>query len=595
MRINHNIAALNTYRQLTAGSLNASKSMEKLSSGLRINRAGDDAAGLAISEKMRGQIRGLEQASRNAQDGISLIQTAEGALNETHSILQRMRELAVQASNDTTTDSDRKELQKEIAQLKEEIDRIANTTEFNTKKLLDGSVSAAKTARATILQSAKMDVTTSASITAGSAPTPDAFSIASDITFTVEDTSGGGPQTVTLNAGTYTAATLASTLQSSIQALNGEFANVTVTLNGSNLNFAYNGDSAGNNTIVISGLDALGMNATITLQDNNTAVTENPTENAYNITSSNNQFDLTVDGGARTTVSLATGIYTLNGLASQISTAITSAGLNASASVSSGRIVITAGSSGADSSIQINQTGSDTGVTYLGFSDGASDTGTNGDANTLLTALKDENGNSFGLTTGDVITIKGIKNGKAVNDGTLTINANTTVQDLMDEIRNTLGITGGSVQLNSDGKIVITGDNGTANALSNVELSVNGRNLFNNVFSAFEETQSAQDTHSDSSLNFHIGANQGQTMKVDINEMSVRSLSLESIDVSTQQGAETAISVIDNAIETVSAERSKLGAFQNRLEHSINNLGTSAENLTAAESRIRDVDYALVA
>jgi len=136
MIINHNIAALNTHRQLGAAFNAQSKSMEKLSSGLRINRAGDDAAGLAISEKMRAQVKGLDQASRNAQDGISLIQTAEGALNETHSILQRMRELAVQSSNDTNTDTDRAELQKELNELVDEIDRIAGNTEFNTKNLL---------------------------------------------------------------------------------------------------------------------------------------------------------------------------------------------------------------------------------------------------------------------------------------------------------------------------------------------------------------------------------------------------------------------------------------------------------------------------
>ena len=138
MRINHNITALNTYRQLTINNTAANKSLEKLSSGYRINRAGDDAAGLAISEKMRGQIRGLNQAERNAQDAISLIQTAEGALNETHSILQRMRELAVQAASDTNTDIDRGELQKEIEQLLEEIDRISTETEFNTRTLLNG-------------------------------------------------------------------------------------------------------------------------------------------------------------------------------------------------------------------------------------------------------------------------------------------------------------------------------------------------------------------------------------------------------------------------------------------------------------------------
>jgi flagellin len=139
MRINHNIAALNTYRQLNSASTNQSKSMEKLSSGLRINKAGDDAAGLAISEKMRGQIRGLDMASKNAQDANSMIQTAEGALNETHSILQRMRELAVQSSNDTNTDTDRTRLQEEVDELAKEITRISNTTEFNTKKLIDGS------------------------------------------------------------------------------------------------------------------------------------------------------------------------------------------------------------------------------------------------------------------------------------------------------------------------------------------------------------------------------------------------------------------------------------------------------------------------
>ncbi|HBI27783.1 MAG TPA: flagellin, partial [Peptococcaceae bacterium] len=133
MRINHNIAALNTFRQLSANQTLGNKSLEKLSSGLRINRAGDDAAGLAISEKMRGQIRGLDQAAKNAQDGISLIQTAEGALNETHSILQRMRELAVQSANDTNNDTDRAELQKEVDQLAQEISRISDTTEFNTK------------------------------------------------------------------------------------------------------------------------------------------------------------------------------------------------------------------------------------------------------------------------------------------------------------------------------------------------------------------------------------------------------------------------------------------------------------------------------
>jgi flagellin len=132
--------ALNAHRNMTGNTVNSGKSMEKLSSGLRINRAGDDAAGLAISEKMRGQIRGLDQASRNAQDGISLIQTAEGALTETHSMAQRIRELAVQANNGTNNDDDLSEIQKEITQLNAEITRVAEKTEFNTKTLLTGKL-----------------------------------------------------------------------------------------------------------------------------------------------------------------------------------------------------------------------------------------------------------------------------------------------------------------------------------------------------------------------------------------------------------------------------------------------------------------------
>jgi len=142
MIIQHNMQAANTNRQLGITGGRLAKSTEKLSSGYKINRAGDNAAGLSISEKMRGQIRGLEQASINAQDGISLIQTAEGALNETHSILQRMRELAVQAANDTNVTDDRDAIAAELKQLTDEIDRIAEETEFNTQKLLDGTFSA---------------------------------------------------------------------------------------------------------------------------------------------------------------------------------------------------------------------------------------------------------------------------------------------------------------------------------------------------------------------------------------------------------------------------------------------------------------------
>jgi flagellin len=172
----------------------ASKSMEKLSSGFRINRAGDDAAGLAISEKMRGQIRGLKQAGRNAQDGISLIQTAEGALNETHSILQRMRELATQASTDTNTEADRAEIQKEIDQLS----RIGDNTEFNTQKLLNGTFSGTFHIGANESQNLKIAIEDMRGFELGVAGKASV-----DVTATVED-DGGTPALALIADGTYT-------------------------------------------------------------------------------------------------------------------------------------------------------------------------------------------------------------------------------------------------------------------------------------------------------------------------------------------------------------------------------------------------------
>ncbi|HMM21748.1 MAG TPA: flagellin [Selenomonadales bacterium] len=175
MVINHNISALNTWNQLNKNTNSMNSSLEKLSSGYRINSAADDAAGLAISEKMRGQIRGLDQANENAQNGVSLVQTAEGALEETENILQRMRELAVQSASDTNTDDDRANIQDEIDALVDEINNIANTTEFNTKKLLDGSMGSAVAAAAANVQ-------TNTSIAAGASTPADTTTVLTALT-----------------------------------------------------------------------------------------------------------------------------------------------------------------------------------------------------------------------------------------------------------------------------------------------------------------------------------------------------------------------------------------------------------------------------
>jgi len=276
MIINHNISALNTYRQLSSNNVLQNKSLEKLSSGFRINRAGDDAAGLAISEKMRGQIRGLNQASRNAQDGISLIQTAEGALNETHAILQRMRELAVQSATDTNTNLDRGEIQKEINELATEITRISTDTQFNTMNLLDGSfadkyfhIGANKNQNATIgienMGAASLDVTQKAAdaVTAkgtyqGVVFTASGVGEAGNAELEIKIVSSGTGQAAA--SGTVSSGTLTITLASGETSINASgLAGLTVS--GYSLALASGADGSatvtGGNLSVVGGVDAM--------------------------------------------------------------------------------------------------------------------------------------------------------------------------------------------------------------------------------------------------------------------------------------------------------------------------------------------------
>lgn len=414
MIINHNIAALNTHRQLSTNTAATSKSIEKLSSGLRINRAGDDAAGLAISEKMRGQIRGLDMASKNGQDGISLIQTAEGALNETHSILQRMRELAVQSSNDTNTASDRGELQKEINQLTAEIDRIGTTTEFNTKKLLNGGASVTGTVGGANAANV--------SILGGSGDTKVGNLTA--ITATTAATAAQGNSTAT----TFTTSAVLTAASA-------------MTVNGVTFSF---------------GTTDTGQNVLDKINDANIGVKASFVGGALTLTSS------TVGSKAELSITGVTGQF---------------AGLD------------TTLAAGTDAAITI--------------------------AGTSYTA----EGNTITIQSG---AQKGLQ-----------------------------------LQIN-----------GTAATTANVSVTANG------------------------GLNFQIGANEGQNMYVSVGDMRASALGVNQIDVNNATSANTAITTINNAIEKVSGERSKLGAYQNRLEHTINNLNTSSENLTAAESRVRDVDMA---
>jgi len=266
MRINHNLSALNAWKNMTVNDGGQTKSLEKLSSGLRIGRAADDAAGLSISEKMRGQISGLNQASRNAQDGISLLQTAEGALQETHTILQRMRELAVQAASDTVTNDDRAEIQKEVNALRVEMDRISTDTEFNTQKLLQGGFT-----NKTIHIGANADQNLKVNISSMGAVD---LSVSGTTTFSAQELVTSGTGSVKIN-GTYIgekaiseisfAVTIDATPANSKVGVTVKFADGSADLTGTL--------ATGNTTMAIDGGLTITLADPATLEDNTTIAT----------------------------------------------------------------------------------------------------------------------------------------------------------------------------------------------------------------------------------------------------------------------------------------------------------------------------------
>lgn len=567
MRINTNIPALNTYRQLTTNNSATQNSLEKLSSGLRINKAGDDAAGLAISEKMRGQIRGLEQAKANAQDGISMIQTAEGALNETQSILQRMRELAVQASNDTNTESDRGEIQKEINQLTSEINRIGNTTEFNTQSLLKGSENAKELQPALNL---------------------DATGLVTDGTL-----AGGG-----VNAAVNASLDIAFTGVTGDGAASGE----TITFNLSGEEF----------TINITSSDAGGDGETLT-----------------DVTANSASINLDTDAGNTNTDATTANEYAalvkdaLNGMIEKNSN-ISSTDFEATVSTDTVTIKALDGGNFEAGAGSIVANASDA-ANWNGTATTQADTGTNEsynyatdeiDLSSLATDAEISALEGQGITVnGQSIEFYNADNGEydgkadfAVNISSILNGADDGTEDeelvsaIVSQIGDKLeGVTLSAGTAASDLKITATEGGDAGNEIT---------------FSDGVDRQAVTSAGTFSAT-FQVGANTGQSMTIEIGDMRASALGLTgeagtegfsesdnvtngtnnesveaALDVTSAASASNAIETINKAIEDVSAQRSNLGAFQNRLDHTINNLGTSAENLTAAESRIRDVDMA---
>ena len=528
MVVQHNMSAMNANRMLSGVSSAQSKSTEKLSSGYRINRAADDAAGLSISEKMRSQIRGLNQASTNAQDGISLIQTAEGALNEQHSILQRMRELSVQASNGTETDDDREAVQNEIEQLQSELTRISDTTEFNTMKLLDGSLGS-KSATST---GAKLD---GASIATFSATTMTSNSIKTDLsglagstitdtfeidgnTFNVDWSKGDAKDFLSkysvdlsamTDAQTKSFATDLETLLNNAAKEAGVKGTVTVKANatagkvdiksnndGEDSSFGFVGTTATTVTQGAADTDSFGAVLLSGQSDANKANTVDATMKVNSTIANGSSFTMTINGTevkATTTAAINEG-DTLKSAATQLQTDIQTAVGKYNAAMGTN---LTA----TDFTVTANKDGS-LSVEYSGDEE--------------ITFSFGEYTDSTTGTTGTTASKLGLTN---KTSGSSTSNKGITLQ---------IGANEGQTM------------NFTLDEMSADALGVAGKN----------------------------------------------------VDLSTQDSAQKATTAIDAAIKKVSAARGQMGAVQNRLEHTINNLDTASENLQTAESRIRDTDMA---
>ena len=510
MRIQHNIAALNSYRQLSGNNNALSKNLEKLSSGYRINRAGDDAAGLAISEKMRAQIKGLETAQKNANDGISLVQTAEGNLTEVHSMLNRMVELATQSANGTYDDSvDRANLQKEVDSLLDEIDRIAEGANFNGIKLLDGSLGGAKVTATDSVAAVVTNAGTLDNKLAGGTAT------VGNIT---EGTAGGAKATVEISFAEITGPTAGAEGAKVSYSIGGKTIDIDVTKNmtadevakavkdklvGVKFNDGTNGD----------------ITFEVTADDNNGKLTLTATANGLT----------NFAGGTNVTVGAPT--------------------------LTQGTIGKVDGKDGVQGKVSMDFDGR-VGSDLIG----GSITVGKGDAAKVYEFVK----------TGE----------KGAIDGATVIELDEKAT--ADEIAQKVGAAITGVE-NADGDGYTTAVNGSVVSFTETEpvATTKGNKAPAVEFKGGGLTLQVGDTN-----------DSYQKVRVTVGSMSAKSLGIDGIDISTQTGASDAIAKIKTAINTVSSQRGDLGAIQNRLDHTINNLGVQTENMTAAESRIRDTDMA---
>lgn len=512
MVVQHNLNAINANNKMNINVSGTKKATEKLSSGYQINRAGDNAAGLAISEKMRSQIRGLSQATKNANDGISLIQTAEGGLNETHSILQRMRELAVQSANGTyQDDTDREAIQLEVDALKSEIDRIASSTEYNGMKLLDGSLGGSKAvtefgAKYGAVSTANTDLV-GATITSN---------IAGVKVTTAYAASGKGGEnalwsadgkTLTMNlvAGeTYTQKDIDNLIANATQSKDGGQTQAPSEISIKLANGVMTASKAGDTDATVAGLRATGSNLddVIKLVGDKKSGAHGSSDK---VTFTANSYGKAYDTGMASKITISTDVA-----AGKENVEVTKAAKPADAA---------AGNQATAAEIKLH------------------------------------------LSTGKTYTEKDIEN--------ILKEAGYDYSVKLEDTTNTDGDADGKIYFNVKGDAEVAIKDGAGVGKDSVPNNGKG-------------------------LTFQIGANgvEDQRVTLNVNDMSSSAIGVANADVSTQDAANKAIEMVDAAVKTVSMQRAGLGALQNRLEYTVNNLTTTNENLTAAESQIRDTDMA---
>ncbi len=592
MKINNNIQALNAYRNLTANQFSTSKNLERLSSGLRINRAADDAAGLAISEKMRSQIRGLQMAERNALDAVSLIQTAEGALNESHAILQRMRELSVQAANDTNTDDDRREIQNEINQLKDELNRIGRETEFNTQKLIDGSQGVKRTS-AELTGGVKVDFVQPVVITDNVETRNNSF-------------------VLTLDNG-------ANTINLSVSVPEGSFKNpveLTVAVENAIQQAARDFDSA--NGVPTAAPAVAGLKLNFQVDTNETSTTYEQVR--YSFTNSNTTFDMRFDGATNAENDilnkfLGFGSPTVVAKQSGPDPVVVSA---ASFSLDNNNnpnrfndflVKLEDGiNPGANQNNELKM--AIDGLNVTGYiAEGNYDNPSNL-ANAAYSAILglDITNPAWSAFAANPTSAQWIGLVSASSDGLIS-----SVDTLSDDQLKAKGYNGQTDDMKAAYFKDLVGLNADGTTQFKVEFNTDGKlEIFGPAEMKFDESSQVANSLGmtrvnvdikNAGLSMQIGSNSNQTLVIDIGDMRATALGateingsilfVNDLDITSSEGAQNALRVLDNAIQQVSSERSKLGAFQNRLEHTINNLQVTRENLTSSESRIRDADMAL--